>query len=282
MSVYSLSVALTDRSWVLSKFRLVPNCPGAKLSGARMAQVVASWQAAGEDFFNLWGFFGPKGQKWGQIGAKFSVLNRWCQIVWCKNGWCQIVLTSNYLVPNCPSANLSWCQNIPDTKLSWPQTFFVLICLQSNRAGAKLSWYHIVLMPNCSCAILSGSKLSGCQTVLVPNWGKAFLISWGQIVMVPNCVVTNCPVAKFSFHQTGAIFSWCQIELVPNCPVQNCPVAKLYGVKWYGAKFPWYHFWITRQIFHTIFLHNSYFCFWYKFAIFCFFMHLNYLQFAFA
>ena len=216
MSVYSLSVALTDGSWVLSKFRLVPNCPGAKLSGARMAQVVASWQAAGEDFFNLWGFFGPKGQKWGQIGAKFSVLNRWCQIVWCKNGWCQIVLTSNYLVPNCPSANLSWCQNIPDTKLSWPQTFFVLICLQSNRAGAKLSWYHIVLMPNCSCAILSGSKLSGCQTVLVPNWGKAFLISWGQIVMVPNCVVTNCPVAKFSWCQIFLSPNWCYIFMMPN------------------------------------------------------------------
>ena len=113
-------------------------------------------------------------------------------------------------------ANLSWCRNFPDTKLSWPQSFLVLICLQSNRAGAKSFWCHIFLMPNCSGAILSGSKLSGCQIVLVPNCSGAKLswcqIIWGQNVMVPNCLVTNCPGAKLSWCQ----IVWCYIVMVPN------------------------------------------------------------------
>ena len=113
-------------------------------------------------------------------------------------------------------ANLSWCRNFPDTKLSWPQSFLVLICLQSNRAGAKSFWCHIFLMPNCSGAILSGSKLSGCQIVLVPNCSGAKLswcqIIWGQNVMVPNCLVTNCP---------GAKLSWCQIV---RCQIVRCQI----------------------------------------------------------
>ena len=140
-------------------------------------------------------------------------------------------------------ANLSWCRNFPDTKLSWPQSFLVLICLQSNRAGAKSFWCHIFLMPNCSGAILSGSKLPGC---LRSNFHVAKLsvhkLSWCQIVLV-----SNCPGAKLS----GAISSWCHIGLVPNCPVPNCPVAKLYGAKLYGAKFPLYHLWLAKWIFST-------------------------------
>ena len=136
------------------------------------------------------------------FGAKLSVLNKWCQIVWCKNVWCQIILTSHYLVPNCPSANLSWCQNFPDTKLSWPQIFLVLICLQSNRAGAKLSWCLIVLKPNFLvpyCLILN-------------CWGVK--LSWCQIALVPNCPGTKLSGVKLSWCQ----IVWCQIVLVPNCP----------------------------------------------------------------
>ena len=102
-------------------------------------------------------------------------------------------------------ANLSWCRNFPDTKLSWPQSFLVLICLQSNRAGAKSFWCHIFLMPNCSGAILSGFKLSNCL-------GAKLL--WCQIVLVPNYLGSNCHGAKLS----GDKLSWCQIVLVPNCP----------------------------------------------------------------
>ena len=69
------------------------------------------------------------------FGAKLSVLNRCCQIVWCENVWCQIILTSNYMVPNCPSANLPWCQNFPNIKKTWPQIF--LVC---NLSAVKLRW----------------------------------------------------------------------------------------------------------------------------------------------
>ena len=40
------------------------------------------------------------------------------------------------------------------------------------------------------------------------------LLCWCQIVLVPNCLVPNCPF----------LLCWCQIVRVPNCPVPNCPV----------------------------------------------------------
>merc|ERR1712122_469295 len=73
-------------------------------------------------------------------------------------------------------------------------------------------------VPNCPGAKLSGAKLSWCQIVLVLNC--PLLSSWCQIVR---------------FYYLGAklspLLSWCQIVpfiiLVPNCLVPNCPTIKI-------------------------------------------------------
>ena len=65
---------------------LVPNCPGAKLSGAKLSwcQIVLVPNC-------------PLLLSWCQIvrfyylGAKLSALLSWCQIVRCQIVWCQIV-----------------------------------------------------------------------------------------------------------------------------------------------------------------------------------------------
>ena len=121
--------------------------------------------------------------------AKLSVLNRWCQIVCCENVWCQIILTSYYMVPNCPSANFSWCWNFPGTKSSSPQ-------IGANLSAVKSRWCQIVLVKYCFDA-----KLFWCRIV------------WFQIVRVSNCL--------------GAKLLCCPFVLVPNYMGSNCPGAKL-------------------------------------------------------
>ena len=141
------------------------------------------------------------------FGAKLSVLNMCCQIVWCKNVWCQIILTSHY--QGCQIVLLPICQS--DTELSWPQIFVVLICLQSNHGGANcpgaiLSWWQIVLVPYCLVLNCTGAKLSWCPIALVPKCPDAkssgvklswCQIVWWQIVLLPNCMVPNCMVPNF-------------------------------------------------------------------------------------
>ena len=70
----------------------MPNCPGAKLSGAKLSwcQIVRVPNC-------------PLLLSWCQIVrfyylvAKLSVLLSWCQIVWCQIVWCQIVLQSCFI-----------------------------------------------------------------------------------------------------------------------------------------------------------------------------------------
>ena len=97
-----------------------------------------------------------------QISVTQNSLVPYCQLI--KGGvklsgvkyfWCQIILASNYLVPNCPRANLPWCQNFPNIKKTWPQIF--LVC---NLSAVKLRWCQIVLVPYCLDA-----KLFWCHIV---------------------------------------------------------------------------------------------------------------------
>ena len=145
----------------------------------------------------------------------------------------KIILTSNYLVPNCPSANLSWCQNFPDTKLSWPQIFLVLICLQSNRADklswCQIVWCYIVMVPNWLGAKLSSTKLSCCQIV------------WCQISLVPFVACKANFSVHYFFPLIFCIFifksalEWSKITKYPpwtwyNCTKYVCPLLGYLGL----------------------------------------------------
>ena len=80
----------------------MPNCPGAKLSGAKLSwcQIV---RVPNCPFLLSW----CQIVRFSYLGAKLSVLLSWCQIV-----WCQIVLQSMKLCRKCvkySGRTLLWC-----------------------------------------------------------------------------------------------------------------------------------------------------------------------------
>ena len=57
------------------------------------------------------------------------------------------------------------------------------------------------------------------EDIKLSNHNLDVFFSWCQIVLVPNCPVSNCP-----FFNSWCQIVPCQIVRVPNCPVPNCPV----------------------------------------------------------